>query len=343
MDNLDFSHGGNIYEVNKIDIIDFSANINPLGLPTRIKKTIYNNFDKILHYPDPAARNITRKIAKYWEIDEENILLGNGSVELIYLITSTYKPKTTLVPVPTFSEYERAAKSAKSKIRFLRLKEKEGFKLNLSHVGNTDIAFFCNPNNPTGNLILENSVAVKNLAVVDEAFMDFLPNQKNHTLIWKATKSKKIIILRTLTKFFALPGLRMGYLIAHKNIINKLRQNLPPWNTNSLAQIAAEQILNDKNYINKTYKLIKKERKFLFEQLAEISGLRPYPSVTNFLLIKIEREDITSKSLKELLIKKGILIRDCGNFRNLNDKYIRVAIRSHKENLKLLNALKEVI
>ncbi len=119
MDNLDFAHGGNIYEVNKTDIIDFSANINPLGLPTRIKKTIYNNFDKILHYPDPAARNITRKIAKYWEIDEENILLGNGSVELIYLITSTYKPKTTLIPVPTFSEYERAAKSAKSKIRFL--------------------------------------------------------------------------------------------------------------------------------------------------------------------------------------------------------------------------------
>ncbi|GAH61521.1 unnamed protein product [marine sediment metagenome] len=140
-----------------------------------------------------------------------------------------------------------------------------------------------------------------------------------------------------------MPGLRIGYLIAHKEIIARLRQHQPPWNTNSLAQLAAELILNDKEYIKKTHKLVEKERKFLFEQLARIEGLRPYPSVTNFLLVKIERAGITSRSLKELLLKKGILIRDCSNFRNLNDKYIRIAVRTHRENLRLLAVLKEVL
>ncbi len=350
MANLTFLHGGDIYEVKrkfKKEIIDFSANINPLGLPLRAKRTIYENFDKILHYPDPNSRNITRKIAKYWGINEKNVLLGNGSVELIYLIMSTYKPETTLVPAPTFSEYERAAKSVKSKVRFLKLGEKEGFRFNLPHLNKMDILFLCNPNNPTGNLVVKNREIIGKFAgklvVLDEAFMDFLPDQKNYTLIWKAVKKRKIVVLRTLTKFFALPGLRIGYLIGHEEIVNKLKQHQVPWSTNSLAQIAAEEILNDKKYINKTYKLIREERDFLFRQLAKIEGLKPYSSVTNFLLVKIEKTGVTSKSLKELLIEKGILIRDCSNFRNLNDKYIRVAVRSRKENLKLLAALKGVV
>ena len=369
MGYVDFLHGGNIYEVKRKygrDVIDFSANINPLGLPQSVKKAIYKNFDRILHYPDSKASSITRKTAKYWGIDEENILLGNGSVELIYLIMSVFKPKTTLIPAPTFSEYERAAKSVNSRIRFLKLKEKEGFRL--SRYGDkADISFFCNPNNPTGNLILPSLRGVprfrddetissgeiaslatlarndEGLLVVDEAFMDFLPNQKDYTLIWKATKSKRLIVLRTFTKFFALPGLRIGYLIAHKEIIARLRQQQPPWSTNCLAQLAAELIISDREYIKKTYKLIEKERKFLFKQLAAIAGLSPYPSVANFLLLKIEKAGITAKSLQELLLEKGILIRDCANFRGLNDKYIRIAVRTHRENIKLISALKAII
>lgn len=350
MANLTFLHGGDVYEVKRKfrkEIIDFSANINPLGLPRMTKKAIYENFDKILHYPDPNSRSITRKIAKYWGISEENVLLANGSAQLIYLIASTYKPRTTLLPVPTFSEYERAAKSVKSRMRFLKLSEKEDFKLSLPATLEADIFFLCNPNNPTGNLITEDRGKIEKfpgkLLVIDEAFMDFLPDQKNYTLVWKAVKKRKIVVLRTLTKFFALPGLRIGYLIAHKDIVSRLKQNQAPWSTNSLAQIAAEEIMDDKEYINKTYELIGKERDFLNLELSEIEGLKPYPSVTNFLLIKIEKRSATSKSLKELLIQKGILVRDCSNFRNLNDKYIRVAVRSHKENLKLLNALKEVV
>jgi len=360
MDNLSFPHGGNIYEVKKIlkkEVIDFSANINPLGLPAMVKRAIYANVNEIIHYPDPEARNITQKIARYWQINEQNILLGNGSIELIYLVMSRYKPKTTYIVAPTFSEYERAAKGVKSRIRFLNLKEKENFSFNLSYFAKpyifenvknkADVFFVCNPNNPTGNLILEDCASINKLTnkllVVDEAFIDFLPNQKDYTLIWRAIKTKKIIVLRTFTKFFALPGLRIGYLVAHKEVVDKLRQHQVPWNINSLAQIAVEQILNDKEYINRTYKLIKKERDFLFEQLAKIEGLKPYPSVTNFLLIKIEKADITSESLRKSLIENGILIRDCSNFRNLNNKYIRVAVRLRKENLKLLEAFKKAI
>ena len=348
MDYLDFLHGGDVYTVkNKSgkEIIDFSANINPLGLPPGVKKTIRANFDKLLHYPDPDAQNVTQVIAKYWGINENNILVGNGSVELIYLIMSAFTPKTALIPAPTFSEYERAARGTRSKIRFVELKEKKNFQL--QKLNNTaDIIFLCNPNNPTGNLFHPPALLRKakqgGRLVVDEAFMDFLPDEKEHTLIEEACGNKQVIVLRTFTKFFALPGLRIGYLIAHQEVITKLRQYRIPWSVNAFAQLAAEVVLGDKKYIKKTRQCIEKERKYLFAEIGGIRQLNPYPSVTNFLLIKIKDKTISSSYLRKRLISKGILIRDCANFRGLNNKFIRVAIRGHTENLKLINALKAV-
>jgi threonine-phosphate decarboxylase len=356
---VDFLHGGNIYEIErryKKDVVDFSANINPLGLPQEVKRYLYKNFDKILHYPDPQAWSLVGKIAKYWGIDEKNILLGNGSVELIYLIAFTFKPKTTLIPIPTFSEYERAAKSVGSKIRFLRLKEKDSFRLDLvrpyqerglGSVNKADVFFLCHPNNPTGNFILDNLRAIRELVsrlvVVDEAFMDFLSDQKTHTLVRKAAKSKKIVVLRTFTKMYALPGLRIGYLVAHQDTIRRLKQHQPPWSTNSLAQLAAELILKDKEYVRQSICLLEEEKKFLFNEIAKIKIFAPYPSVTNFLLVKIKDTGLTSSLLREKLIRRGILIRDCANFKGLGNKFIRIAVRSHKENAMLIRALKEVI
>jgi threonine-phosphate decarboxylase len=350
MVDIDFLHGGNIYAVKREygkEVIDFSANINPLGLPAEVKKAIYMNFDKVLHYPDPKAKDLTQKIAEYWGIDEENILVGNGSVELIYLTMAAFRPKTVLIPLPTFSEYERAARSIKSRIRFLRLKKKNDFKLQDAQVDKADILFLCNPNNPTGNLILDDYRIVDRLPtkliVVDEAFMDFLPDEKNHTLIWKAQRFKKLVVLRTLTKFFALPGLRIGYLVAHKDIIEALRQNQPPWSVNALAQEAAGIALSNKDYINKTRLFIEKERKFLFAEIVKIKGIVPYPSVTNFHLIRIEDKNLEASLLAERLLQRGILVRVCTNFRGLSNRFIRIAVRSHKDNLKLLKALREVM
>lgn len=350
MGGIDFSHGGNIYEIERKynkEIIDFSANINPLGLPQEIKTALYKNFDRILHYPDPNATDLVEKIANYWGISKRNILLGNGSTELIYLVVATFKPETTLIPVPTFSEYERAAKSVGSKVSFLKLKISHGFRLNFSSVNKKDMFFLCHPNNPTGSFLLSNPKTIERLAnrlvVIDEAFMDFLPHQRKYTFIKKTIEVPKIVVLRTFTKMFALPGLRIGYIVGHQDLIQKLKKHQPPWSTNSLAQLAAELILKDKEYIKKSIHLIESERKILFNEITNIKKLTPYPSLTNFLLIKLNDKNLTSSVLKHRLISHGILIRDCANFRGLNNKFIRVAVRSHKENLKLVEALKKVL
>ncbi|CAD7777939.1 MAG: Threonine-phosphate decarboxylase [Candidatus Methanoperedenaceae archaeon GB37] len=359
MDNLGFLHGGNIYEVRrkyKGEIIDFSANINPLGLSKKAKEVILKNLDKISYYPDPKAETLIRKIAQYWGISEESILLGNGSVNLIYLITFAYRPKTALIPEPTFSEYERASKNSGSEVKFLSLKEDEEFRLRYSSIPKADMIFICNPNNPTGNIVVEKSSIEKmpaclcvsarrqaKLVVIDEAFMDFLPNEMDYTLVWHASKNENIIVLRSFTKFFALPGLRIGYLISHPKTVKRLKRFQPPWEINILAQLTAEAVLDDREYIKETHKIISRERKFLFEELKRIEGLRPYPSVTNFLLIKIEKGNINSNILMKEVIKKGILLRNCSNFRTLGNKFIRIAVRSHKENLYLLKTLKEIL
>jgi threonine-phosphate decarboxylase len=173
--------------------------------------------------------------------------------------------------------------------------------------------------------------------------MDFLPDEKSHTFIWKAVKDKRIIVLRSFTKFFALPGLRIGYLVAHKDLIKRLKQIQPPWSVNSIAQHLARILLNDRDYIEKTRRVINEEREFLFNKLAALKGLKPYPSVANFFLVNVIDSRLDSSILTGRLIQKGILIRDCSNFRNLNNRFIRIAVRSHKEDLSLIKALREVI
>ncbi|MBL7072815.1 MAG: threonine-phosphate decarboxylase [Candidatus Omnitrophica bacterium] len=348
---LNFSHGGNLYEEEKKygrSLIDFSANINPLGIPEGLKKKLFSEFEKILNYPDSDSSRVIQKLADYWRIKKSNVLLGNGSAELIYLITNAYKPRTAVIPVPTFSEYERALRLVKSKIIFLPLKERNKFCLDAPKLKNKpDICFVCNPNNPTGNLLIKNreniGIKTNKLLVIDEAFMDFLPRQEDHTFIREAVKDKKIIVMRSFTKFFALPGLRIGYLVAHRSVIEKLKRYKFPWNVNSPAQIAAIEVLNDKKFSLKTYEKIKEERDFLLRNLARFKSLKCFPSNANFILIKIKTNKQSSESLKMKLVKRGVLIRSCSNFRALNDRYIRIAVRTRRENLKLINALQEII
>ena len=349
MGNLVFEHGGNIYEVKrryKREVIDFSANINPLGLPKKVKTRLWKNLQYILHYPDIKAESLIKRIAKYWSIKEENILVGNGSVDLLYLLIYTFKPRKVCILFPTFSEYERASRCVEAEVNFLKLQEDKGFKFQGLKSTNAEVLFLCNPNNPTGNLIFEDRDFIEKLpielVIIDEAFMDFLPDEKKYTLIWKAQKSK-IVVLRTFTKFFALPGLRLGYLVAQKDTIDKLKKKQVPWCVNSFAQLLGASILDEEGYIEKTRQFIERERSFLFTELTKIRELKPYPSVANFLLIKIEKKKLTSSLLKRKLIQEGILIRDCSNFRGLNNKFIRIAVRRHTENLKLIEALKKTV
>jgi len=345
MKNL-YQHGGNIYEIKRREqtsVLDFSANINPLGIPSRIKKSLSRQLKDLVHYPDTRAHRLVAALVRYWKVKEENVLVGNGSTELIYLILNAFRPDKVILPVPSFTEYERAARIEASQVRFIHMLEGEGFCLNFDHINNCDMLFICNPNNPTGNLIVSNRADIKNIPVkrivIDEAFMDFVPDEKIYTFILEAVRSKKIIVLRTLTKFFALPGLRVGYLIAHRDIIRVLKEYQMPWSVNVLAQVAAEQCLSEDAFIQRSKQLIAKERAFLYERLGRIRKLKPYPSVANFLLVKIKDKRLTSSCLKERLLKKSILIRDCANFRGLDKQFIRVAVRTHKENMQLVEAL----
>jgi len=342
-----YQHGGNIYEVKQKSVLDFSANINPLGIPSRIEKLLSRQLKDLVHYPDPRAHRLAAALARYWKVKEENVLVGNGSTELIYLILNAFGPDKVTLPAPSFTEYERAARISGSQVRFIHMLEGEGFCLNFQHINNCDMLFVCNPNNPTGNLVVDGRAGIGNIhakrIIIDEAFMDFVPNEKRYTFIPEAVRSKKIMVLRTLTKLFALPGLRVGYLIAHRDVVQTLREYQIPWSVNVLAQIAAEQGLSEFAFIQRSKRLIEKEREFIYERLGRISGLKPYLSVANFLLVKIKDKRLTSLCLKKRLLKKGILIRDCANFRGLNKQFIRVAVRTHQENMQLVQALEECV
>jgi threonine-phosphate decarboxylase len=345
-----YRHGGNIYEIKHrsgCKIIDFSANINPLGIPLAIKRLLQRKLTALVHYPEPESPSLKAAIACYWKIKEENILVGNGSTELISLIFNTFRPAVVTLPVPSFSEYERAARIVKSKLRFIYLSSEEGFSLDYSRFKNSDLVFLGHPNSPTGNLLCKNSADIKAIPaqriVIDEAFMDFLRNEKGHTFISEAIHSKGIIVLRTFTKFFALPGLRAGYLIAHKDTIRALKKYQMPWAVNLLAQLAGQHALSETAFIQRTKQFIAREKSFLYQQLSRMRGFKPYPAVANFLLVKIENKQLTSSCLKERLLKKNILIRDCANFRGLDKQFIRLAVRRHQENIRLVQALEECV
>jgi threonine-phosphate decarboxylase len=343
-----YQHGGNIYEFEpqiRGSILDFSANINPLGIPAGINRLLSSRFNNLVHYPDPAAYRFTAKLARYWKIKEENILAGNGSTELIYLVLGAFRPATITLPVPSFTEYERAAGVSGCRVRFLRLTEEKDFRFNPRRVKKSDMLIICNPNNPTGNLMISGRSGLRAIPagkiVVDEAFMDFVRGENRHTLVPQAAESRKLIVLRTLTKLFALPGLRIGYLVAHRDTIRELKKHQMPWSVNVLAQIAAERALMEDAFRQRSKELIEKERKFLYERLNRIRGFEPYPTAANFILVKIGQNGLTSAMIKERLLKKGILIRDCGNFRGLDKEFIRVAVRTHRQNLRLVRALEE--
>ncbi|MDD5495759.1 MAG: threonine-phosphate decarboxylase CobD [Candidatus Omnitrophica bacterium] len=348
MRNIDFSHGGDIYGIRRKgagSIIDFSSNINPLGLPHSAKKAASGNIDAITRYPDIESRALKAGIADYWDISPENILCGNGSAELIYSLIEAYRPKIVHMPAPTFSEYERASSVVGSKVRFIRLREAEGFNLKNTDFRALKTVVMCNPNNPTGNLLIKNRKIglPQDLLIVDEAFMDFLPDEPRHTLIPRVVRDKRTIVIRTFTKFFAMPGLRLGYLVAHRDTINRIRSFMPPWNVNCMAETAALSILKDKKYIRLSRQFIEEEKDYLYDRITDIEGLRPYPPAANFILIKIEKKGFMSAVFAERLLKKGILIRDCANFRNLSGNFIRMAVRSRNENQKLIEEMKEIL
>ena len=352
-------HGGNInklcdkYGLNPDKIIDFSASINPLGCPEEVHKVILERFVDIRNYPDSECVNLKKAIADKIPCNDSNIIVGNGSNELFYLIPRAMKPKQGVLLQPTFSEFKDALSSAN--VEVVELANNDGnfplINTNLSNLMNIEdgMVFLCNPNNPTGQLTLKSDIIglVKEnsnrLIVVDEAFMDFVDDSEKYSVIKEAPLIDNLIVVRSLTKFYGFPGLRLGYLVANESNVNKLMQFKEPWTVNTFAQIAGDVAINDAEFAVNTRQYVSCEKAFLYEGLTDIKGIRPLQPSVNFVLVKIHNAEITSSGIQDLLINDNIIIRDCSNFIGLSDKYFRVAVRTRKENQKLLSALRMVM
>ncbi|HUI46225.1 MAG TPA: threonine-phosphate decarboxylase CobD [Nitrospirota bacterium] len=350
------AHGGNIYEAAKqygLDIkkiIDFSSNVNALGPSSMARRAARWSLSIIDRYPDPEMTDLRRAIARYYGIKPEQVACDNGANGLIHLIPRVFRPRKVLIPIPTFSEYASAAQDAGCGVVPFPLRERDGFRVDPVEMSfamkGVDMAFLCNPNNPTGQMVpKQEMLEIVSYAhqqgttlVLDEAFMDFLESE---SMVKEAVQTSRIICLRSFTKFFGMPGLRIGYAISDEVTIAELRKFQEPWTVNIPAERAAIAALDDWGYIKKTRRLIRKERDRMLSALRLLPGVETYPGSANFVLFKLVSADV--HTLRQKLGYRGLLVRDCTGFPGLDSRFIRVAIRTRRENNRLIKALRELL
>ena len=354
-----YKHGGNIKEVAndfKIDesaIIDFSANINPLGMSTIARQAILESVDRLVQYPDRNNNNLIAALSNCHSIPSENILVGGGATEFIYLLPRVLKPKKALIVMPAFSEYERALQLVDCKVDHFILSEELDFNLDLPRLikkmnSGYDTLWIANMSNPSGALISKDDLqeVIKEAdkqniqCVIDEAFIEYAEEESiKHTI----SHFPNVVIIRSMTKFFALPGLRVGYIFGNEKFINKVKSHQEPWTLSIPGEAAAIASLKDSLYIEESLTLMEKERAFLFSELEAIPALTPFPSRANFILIKLGLGVSSDKFQQSLLKDANILIRDCSNYVGLNGQFIRVAVKNREENSLLIEAIRHFI
>ena len=352
----DLGHGANVdnmakkFGKNENDIIDFSSNVNP-HIISDLGKYVLEGLEKSRSYPDINYTNLRNNISDFIKVDSELIIPGNGATEIIYLLMKSIKRRLAILN-PTFSEYGRGAKLNNLEIIYFHLKEENNFSIDLDEIQKNmdkfDSLFVCNPNNPNGkvkdlNELLDLMIENDKLLIVDETFMEFVGEEEKYSLINKIEQTPNLFILKAVTKFFGMPGLRLGYgVTSNKQIINNIYEYKEPWTINSFAENLSNYLFKDKEYINGSKDYYINERKFMLEELRKISRLKVYDTDTNFVLIKLDDDEANSLKL-ELFEKYNILIRDASNFIGLDKSYIRVAIKSHNDNKVLIESLRKIL
>ena len=332
-------------------ILDFSASINPLGPPPSTRKAFIGSYKDIGRYPDPYGESLKAALAARHGLNAAQVLIGNGSTQLIYLLCAALRPQRALIVAPAFSEYGNALLLGGAAIRTLTLSSDNCFRFPTERFiamldKGCDIVFLATPNSVTGKLIpmtaLEKiarvALARKTFVVVDEAFIDFAEAQSAQLFI---RNNPYLIVLRSLTKYYAMPGLRLGYLLAKEERVAQLATHCEPWSVNTPAMRVALACLKDASFKAKTQRWFEEERKFLTEGLLAIKGFHPFRSQTNFLLIKIAKSGNAATGLRPFLISRKILVRGCNSFAGLGAGYFRVALRRRRDNQRLLAALRE--
>jgi L-threonine-O-3-phosphate decarboxylase len=356
------AHGGNLAWAAALAgcppsaILDFSASISPLGPPKRALAAIESQLGNLRHYPDPDYGELRLALSHFHQLPPEWILPGNGSAELLSLAgRELAQLAATALITPAFGDYYRALAAYHAEVlefpmisseqRIPSPELKAVLSTQHSQLSTNWGLLLNNPHNPTGKLFSREAILpyLKEFAlvVVDEAFMDFLPPEQEQSLIEVVQEYPNLVILRSLTKFYSLPGLRLGYAIAHPDFLRRWQLWRDPWPVNTLAAAAAVAAVGDKEFQDQTWSWLPPARNQLFQGLASLSGLQPLESAANFLLV--ESQQSSSQLQQKLLKHHQILIRDCLSFSELGDRYFRVAVRSGLDNQRLLEALSLVI
>ena len=359
-------HGGDVWNLDcktsAEKIVDFSSNVNPLGPPKSVSVAIRRCVNRISQYPDIEQRALREAIAKYVGLDRKNIVAGNGSTDLIYLASDVLMgrngrkqtSKSVCIPVPTFAEYERAARRAGAGVVYSYADHNVRINLDdlMEKIPTNGMVFLCNPNNPNGQLWERNQIEhfvnnaqSRNCTVcVDEGFIEFVEQPNDFSLAMCVKKYHNLVVIRSLTKSFCIPGLRIGYILSSEETASKLAAAQPPWSVNCVAEVCAIAALDDSSaYLERTRKLVTREARYLEDELKKMDLLVIH-SQANFLLVNIRKTNINGKELKKKLIERyGLLIRECSSFRGLDEFWIRVAVRGHGENVMLTNALRQLI
>lgn len=344
-----------VYGIKKDEIISFSANVNPLGVSPLLRKTLSDKIDAITSYPDREYVSLRRCIGEYCGADPENIIVGNGSTELISLFIQIERPKKAIVIGPTYSEYEREISLGGGAALYYPLKEQDDFRLNvtdfIAHLNESiDLLVICNPNNPTSSCIRRKDMrrildACKEydiFVMVDETYVEFAEQMQEIDAVPLANYYNNIIILRGTSKFFASPGLRLGYAITgNRDLIKAVNTRKNPWTINSLAVIAGETMFGDMDYIRKTKDLISSERRRIYDFFSRSDQFKVYEPNGNFMLAKILKENLTSQDLFDRAIMQKMMIRDCSTFPFLDNRYIRFCFMNKEDNDRLIACLTE--
>jgi threonine-phosphate decarboxylase len=355
-------HGAEVYGAAQetgfraTDILDFSSSVNPLGPSQKALQAAQAAFSEVAAYPDSNSNALREAIASRFDgITKDNLVVGNGSTELMYLFAEAFlKPgEHAVMSAPTFGEYEAAVRKTGEDVKFVKLTSSyqvdgEAFKRELA---TAKMAFLCNPNNPTSKLIpqntlsdiLETALARDVLVFLDEDFLEFIDDEKERSMIHQLKSFPNLFVLRSFTKIYGLTGLRAGYGITSKEITDVLLCAKIPWNVNCLAQAAAAAAFADEAHLAVTKELIRKEKAYLSEELSKFRGFHFGVPDANFFFIDIHDTGVSATVLKQKMLAQGILIRDCSSFKGIDSFYIRVAVKTHKENVQLIEAFERAL
>ena len=353
----DLEHGGDLKQFAALsggsekEITDFSANINPLGAPESLRAVLNAAMSDLVHYPSrDHSRLITAMQSKYG-VSAEEVLLGNGSTEILFLLPRILKVKRAVIPVPSYSDYTKACALAGLEIEKLVLREENDFALDRTELESRllgdEVVILGYPNNPTGTLF--NRSEIVSLAeahpdtwfVMDESFIDFVEGDLQHS--FTAQRPANVVVLLSFTKIYAIPGLRLGAVIATPTTISRLVEQQPTWSVNSLALAVGESFLKDSSFLHQTRQVVTPQRERMAKELASIECLKVYPGQANFLLIRIEHPVWNATKLFSRLLSRGIAIRVCENFDGLDSRFFRIAIKSELDNQRLLDELQDIL